>query len=85
MPHNKVFIGQDSYIASNIPKKLMNLGSSKISCLFKYQNTTPLKTIPFILESLIFTKLLNTNFLRCTIPIRLDTILYLFRIFICIA
>jgi len=41
-PHNKVFIGQDSYIASNIAKKLMNLGSSKISYLFKYRNTTPL-------------------------------------------
>ena len=85
MPHNKLLIGQDYYIASNIAKKLMNLGSSKISCLFKYQNTTPLKTILFTIESLIFTKLLNTNFLRCTIPIRLDTILYLFRIFICIA
>jgi len=62
MPHNKAFIGQDSYIASNIAKKLMNLGSSKISCLFKYQNTTPLKTILFTIESLIFTKLLNTLF-----------------------
>lgn len=51
MPHNKAFIGQDSYIASNIAEKLMNLGSSKISCLFKYRNTTPLKTILFTIES----------------------------------
>ena len=62
MPHNKVFIGQNSCIASNIAKKLMNLGSSKISCLFKHRNTTPLKTILFTIESLIFTKLLNTLF-----------------------
>ena len=62
MPHNKAFIGQDSYIASNIAEKLMNLGSSKISCLFKYQNTTPLNTTLFIIESLIFTKFLNTLF-----------------------
>ena len=62
MPHNKAFIGQDSYIASNIAEKLMNLGSSKISCLFKYRNTRPLKTILFTIESLIFSKLLNTLF-----------------------